>query len=162
MARVSLESSSSAGELKNAGWPAEAGYAKWPSVESEESEEQEQEQPAEPDSTGQDEQQPAAADSLLAMPEFMTAEDDMRLLDALDHDEEELRQSIKRRLRGGELRGSEVPSCRPDRTGGDAGARWATHGTGLNRRGAEFDEKTALCARTPCVLGIRVRAASSS
>jgi tetratricopeptide (TPR) repeat protein len=53
--------------------------------------------PPPPDST-----QVASPDSLLPPPEGMTPEEAMRLLEALDHDEEELRRSIQRRLRGAE------------------------------------------------------------
>lgn len=70
-----------------------------PQDEGEQEEQQEEEPPqAPPDSTAAPE--PAPADSLLALPEGMTPEEAMRLLDALDHDEEELRKSIQRRLRG--------------------------------------------------------------
>lgn len=72
--------------------------------ESEEPEDPEEPPVAPPDST--DAPQPAAADSLLALPEGMTPEDALRLLDALDHDEEELRRSIQRRLRGTDTRSS--------------------------------------------------------
>ncbi len=69
----------------------------------EDSEDQENEAPPDsletppppPDST-----QVAPPDSLIAAPEGMTPEEAMRLLEALDHDEEELRRSIQRRLRG--------------------------------------------------------------
>jgi hypothetical protein len=43
------------------------------------------------------EPQPAASDSLRT---GMSVAEALRLLDALDHDEEELRKSILRRLRG--------------------------------------------------------------
>lgn len=67
-------------------------------------EEPDQPQPAPPDSarTEPPPPEPAAADSMLALPEGMTPEEALRLLEALDHDEEELRRSIQRRLRGAE------------------------------------------------------------
>lgn len=64
-----------------------------------ESEPQDQQQPPPSESEAQD----AAADSMQAPPpdlEAMTPEEAMRLLQALDFDEEELRKSIQRRLRG--------------------------------------------------------------
>jgi len=66
----------------------------------EESSDEEEQQPptAPPDST----QAQASADSTItALPPGMTPEQAMRLLDALDHDEEQLRRSIQRRLRRG-------------------------------------------------------------
>lgn len=75
--------------------------------DSQEQEPQEQDAPA--DSTGQQppppEPQDAPADSLgQAVPppdlEQMTPEEAMRLLEALDYDEQQLRESIQRRLRG--------------------------------------------------------------
>ncbi|HEX9641110.1 MAG TPA: tetratricopeptide repeat protein [Candidatus Krumholzibacteria bacterium] len=62
--------------------------------------EEQQEAPALPDSMPP---MPALADSL-AVAEGMTAEQAMRLLDALDHDEEELRRSIQRRLQRGDAK----------------------------------------------------------
>jgi Ca-activated chloride channel homolog len=56
-----------------------------------------QSQPSESDSMSV-----AEMDSLPQLPEGMTPQEAMRLLEALDHDEEELRRSIQRRLRGGE------------------------------------------------------------
>jgi Ca-activated chloride channel family protein len=53
--------------------------------------------PPAPDSTAT-----APPESLAALPEGMTPQEAMRLLEALDHDEEELRRSIQRRLRGAE------------------------------------------------------------
>jgi hypothetical protein len=70
--------------------------------EQQEGEEQQQEATALPDSMPP---MPALADSL-ALPEGMTPEQAMRLLDALDHDEEELRRSIQRRLRHGDTKSS--------------------------------------------------------
>jgi len=78
--------------------------------QNQESQEQEpQEQEAPPDSTGQQppppEPEDAPSDSLQqAVPppdlEQMTPEEAMRLLEALDFDEQQLRESIQRRLRG--------------------------------------------------------------
>ena len=83
----------------------------------EDQESQSQDQPREddqqqapPDSTQQDQAPPdpeeAGADSTQASPpppvDQMTPEQAMRLLEALDHDEQELRESIQRRLRGAE------------------------------------------------------------
>jgi tetratricopeptide (TPR) repeat protein len=71
-----------------------------------EQQEQPQQQPAEPPPP-----QPSQADSAQARPDSsqaiqpppgMTPEEAMRLLGALDHDEEQLRRSIQRRLRGAE------------------------------------------------------------
>lgn len=64
---------------------------------------QPQQQPASADSSAaeQPENPPAAADSVL-VPPGMSVTEAMRLLDALDHDEEELRKSIVRRLRSGD------------------------------------------------------------
>lgn len=78
-----------------------------------ESEQQPEQESAPPDSTGQQPPPPedgtedAGADSLQAPPpppdlEQMTPEEAMRLLEALDFDEQQLRESIQRRLRGGE------------------------------------------------------------
>jgi len=61
------------------------------------SEEQQQDQPAAPP----DSLSSAAADSLV-LPDGMSMAEAMQLLEALDHDEEELRRSIMRRLRAGE------------------------------------------------------------
>ena len=68
--------------------------------ESEEEEEQPEPETAPPDSSAA-QPPPAVADSTMVLPEGMTPQQAMRLLDALDHDEEELRKSIQRRLRGG-------------------------------------------------------------
>lgn len=89
-----------------------------PSQEQEPPEPEDSEQPeARPDSTQTEQAQPdsaqapppppdslseASPESLRTLPEGMTAAEAMRLLEALDHEEEELRRSIQRRLRGGE------------------------------------------------------------
>lgn len=75
-----------------------------------EQEQQQQQEQAPPDSTAQqppppDQPQDAPADSMQAPPpdlEQMTPEEAMRLLEALDFDEQQLRESIQRRLRGDE------------------------------------------------------------
>ena len=77
-----------------------------------EQEPQSEDQQAPPDSTGQQppppqDPQEAGADSTQAPPpppdlEQMTPEEAMRLLEALDYDEQQLRESIQRRLRGAE------------------------------------------------------------
>jgi tetratricopeptide (TPR) repeat protein len=69
--------------------------------------EQDSQESAPPDSTQAstppDSLQTAGADSLSAPPpETMSREEAMRLLEALDQDEQELRASIQRRLRGGD------------------------------------------------------------
>ena len=81
------------------------------SPEQQEEHEREQEREAQPDSAAAQEQQPpsAAPDSTEMEPQpaasdslrtSMSVAEALRLLDALDHDEEELRKSILRRLRG--------------------------------------------------------------